>query len=341
MPEYPSTHFSKETNTTVNVPPPMPGSPADEAPATRRGRRSLWTALTLLGVAFAAVAWYQISLLQEMRASEGQRAEQQNTQWLTDAAGLRDRISAAERTITTTLPENLKQFGARLGGFDQRLNAGLEKARKATQDVAAALRGEMRASMESQELETEAKFRDMETQRQAEPDRAAILEDGCGFEPEADQRHHGSEQCGSQREAHAAGCDQRIQSRFVANCSARGFAFRRSQIFRIALVIALKSRTGKSPEIAPGDLSLTLRKSIPGSVAFTAGCTHRYDGKILWLKDQSMLQSVSFYAGKRLLRHDIVVTDMSKPSVAGYLIYPATGETAGSQIAAARLFATN
>jgi hypothetical protein len=54
------------------------------------------------------------------------------------------------------------------------------------------------------------------------------------------------------------------------------------------------------------------------------------DGKILWLRDQSVLQTVAFHAGEKGLRHDLIVTGLTEGGVAGYLIFPSVGESGGS-----------
>ena len=332
MADYPSTDFSKAPP----IPPPMPGSPQDfEAPVSRRGRRWLWTGLSLLALALAGTSWYQIGILHDLQGRDSQQTHAQDAQWLKDAAGLRDRLGAAERAIISfpsALPEEFKKVRARVDVLDQKLNTGLERARKASQEMVVALRSEIRASSDEQKRVTEAKFQALESQRQAEAVRAAQLEKNVADLNEklaSVNSNLNLVQAGVKNTQQAAEKDSVEVRREIQRTGDRiaqmaNFQNRRRERFEVV--------PGRTQEIAPGIL-LHISKIDPRFRRFHGWLQLIDDGKILWLRDESMLQTVAFYSGKNALRHDIVVTDMSKPSVAGYLIYPSVGESAGSQIA--------
>jgi hypothetical protein len=178
----------------------------------------------------------------------------------------------------------------------------------------------------------EARFRQLEEQRQAEATRSAELERNVADLNEklaAVTSDLNTVQASSKRAQQSAEKDsveirrelQRTGDRVsqVAN-----FQNRRRERFEVV--------PGREQEIAPGML-LYISKVEPRYRRFKGWLRLTETGTTLWMRDESVLQTVSFHAGKGALQHDIVVTDMSKGSVAGYLIFPANGEMAGSQLA--------
>lgn len=89
--------------------------------------------------------------------------------------------------------------------------------------------------------------------------------------------------------------------------------------------VRFEAKAGGSTEIAPGILLHVTRTNI--SHRRFHGWIHLVeDGKIIWLRDQSSLQSIPFQTGKQALRNDLIVTGLTKAGVTGYLVFPSKGE---------------
>lgn len=298
------------------VPPARhPGRIRDEEPPEPRSSRfGFWFAMICLAGALVGGALYLYPRLAEYGSQlNGLHGA---------LAGIRERMGETERRVGELSPEiesfkaNLADAGRRL---EQKLNSGMEQARKSTQDLAASLRREMLEAIGAQEKAADLRFRDLEARQQTEAMRSARLEQQV-----------------AQLNRQLAGLTQDVDDK--RNASARESEVLRNQVQqadnRLDRVSSFQDRPrerfevsrGKSERIAPG-IYLHVTRTDPRYRRYQGWLQVVNDGKIVWLRDKSVLEAVTFHAGQRNGQYDLVVTALNQGGVAGYLILPSVGES--------------
>ena len=299
-----------------------------EPPVNHRSRLPLWLAIAALAAAITGGAWYAYPRLS---AYDSQ---------LTGASGL----PSAVRTVGARVGEAERRLGdltAQIGSAQQlaasvtrrvqaQVAAGLQQARDGTRDLGIALRREMQEAIGAQEKTVTARFSELEARRQAETARAARLEHEvaqlsqrlAAVTDEVNNVRTAGVQDSQQLREQLRATDTRVER--VAS-----FNNRPRERFEIS--------RGRTQQIAPG-IFLHINRIDSRFRRYHGWLQLVDDGKILWLRDRSVLQTVAFHAGKGTLRHDLIVTAMTEGGAAGYLILPSRGEsgTAASTVAGAQ-----
>ncbi len=312
------------TFTTLNLPrepdaaqPSYPRRYRDELPPEdeRRSRFWLWFSILVLAVGLAGAAGYGLDRFErQANLLKG---------WGSDLSALRDRLKLAEDRLST-LPAQIASLRTDLAvlqkSFPQRLSTGLDQTRNSIRELGASLRREIRDTAADQRRATDARFASLEMERQAESERARQLEQQVAS---LSQRLAAVSEDLNHAQTSAALEEQRLSEQI------------RRTDGRVTEVANYNSRprdrfeaaTGKSVEIAPGFI-LHITRVDPRYRRFAGWLQLVNDqGRILWLRDQSMLQTVAFYTGENALRHDLIVTGLNSGGVSGYLVYPSKGET--------------
>jgi predicted nucleic acid-binding Zn-ribbon protein len=279
-----------------------------------------------LAAALGAAAWYG-----NTRLAGHDTLLSQLKSWPEAVAAVQQRIGDAEQRLAE-LPVAMEAIRERMAGFDRRVAIAVERAQKSTRDLGVAVRSEIEAARRdaqtaaaAQERSVEARFREAKSERDSDLARVAQLEQELariharlgGVGAELDHLRGSAARDSEQLREEIGKTDRRVTE--VAS-----FNNRTRQRFDVA--------RGKTQEIAPGIL-LHVTRTDPRFHRFH-GWIQLDDGKFVWLRDRSMLQSVSFYAGKDTLRHDLVVTALTSRGVTGYVILPRRGELEGREAGA-------
>jgi len=297
----------------------------DEPPERHRSRLPLWLVIAGLAAAMTGGAWY---VYPRLRAHDSQLIGMGGLPAALKTVG--DRVGETERRLEDVTAQigSVQQLAASVTQRVQaQVTAGLKQARDGTRDLGIALRREMQEAIGAQEKTVTARFSELEARRQAEAARAARLEQEVA---QLSQRLAAvTEDVNNVRTAGLADSQQlREQLRQTDGRVERVASFNNRPRERFEVV------RGRTQQIAPGIL-LHINRIDPRYRRYHGWLQLVDEGKILWLRDRSVLQTVAFYAGKGALRHDLIVTAMTEGGAAGYLILPSRGEsgTAASTVA--------
>jgi hypothetical protein len=289
----------------------------EEPPEPRKWRLGFWFVMICLAGALLVAGWYLYPSLEQYRSQLNGLPEAMSA--------FRTRIGETERRLGD-LPAQIESLRERAADasqrLEQKLNSGLEQARKGTRDLAVSMRREMLDAIGAQEKTVALRFKELEAQRQADAVRSAQLE----------------QQVAQLNERMATMTEEANNARTAGTRESQDL---REQIRRtdgrVAQVASFNDRPrerfelsrGKTQQISPGIL-LHINRVNPRHRRYDGWLQLVNDGKFLWLRDQSMLQTVAFYGGEKGLRHDLIVTGITEGGVAGYLILPSVGESEGA-----------
>lgn len=290
-------------------------------PEPPRSRAPLWAAVAALGVGLGATAWYANSRIGDQDGLIGELRG-----WPAAVSAVRQRVVAAEQRLAD-LPKDFDALHGRLTGLDSKVTAGLARTQKESREMGSSLRKEIasvRSGVSAQEQASAARIRELESQQQAQVTRTAQLErevarlntQVAGLRGDLN-----SASDGHARETAALRQDLQRTTGRVEQVASFGNRAR----------TRFEATPGKTVEIAPG-LLLHISKVDVRYRRFAGWLQLVNDSaRFLWLRDQSVLQTVPFYTGKQALRHDLVVTDLSPGGVTGYLIFPTQSELQAGQ----------
>jgi len=303
------------------APPPHSYERRSVRPEPPRSRTPLWIAIAALTLGLGGVGWYAKS---HMSGQDGLIGELKG--WPAAVAAVRQQLTSTERLLAE-VPKEIDALTGRVSDLDNKLTTGLAKTQQGTRDAAVSLRKEIasaRTDARAQDQASEARIRELEAQQQAQVTRTVQLEREV-----------------ANLNGKLAGMGRDLNS--VSDASVRESAKLRQDIGRtsgrVEQVASFNNRArdrfeaveGRTQEIAPG-IMLNISRVDLSHRRFDGWLQLVNDsGRFLWLRDQSMLQTVAFYTGKNALRHDLVVTDLSAGGATGYLIFPRQGELQGAE----------
>ncbi len=298
-----------------NIPPPSYSPRLADAPPARprRSRRGLWSAVAVLAVCGCGVVWYSYSRLNghDTLLSALKRVPLQLNE-------LRDRLFDAEKRLGA-LPGEITSLRTQLAATRASVGHQVEQARKSVRDVTVSVRREFQEALEARDRTADTRFRRLEAGQQSEAARAASLERELS---QLRQRLAAVTQDVTHVQNAAALDSQRLRQEV------------RSTDRRLTQVVSFsnrprerfEARKGRTYEISPG-IYFHVSHTDPGHRRFKGWLQLTEPAKILWLRDESVLQPVAFHAGKQTLRHDLVITGLTRDAVSGYLILPSLAES--------------
>jgi polyhydroxyalkanoate synthesis regulator phasin len=290
----------------------------EEPPANSSSRLSIWLAIILLAGGLAGASWYGHSKLNQ----QGGLLSQMST-WKESLSALTKRVGDIESRLQA-LPGEVADLKTHLSGLEERIATGRAEARRGVQRLGDSIRKELRDNRDSQTRMLEARIQELNAARQSDAARTAQLENRVG-------------QLNQQL---AAAVSDIAASREIATFDSRQLRQEiRQTDGRLTQVASFNDRprerfsagSGATRQIAPNIL-LHITRVDPAYRRFDGWLQLADEGKFLWIKKQGVLQTVGFHAGTRRLRHDLIVTDISRDGVSGYLILPSVGESANVTI---------
>ena len=203
--------------------------------------------------------------------------------------------------------------------------AGLEQARKGTRDLGVSLRREMSDAIGAQQKTLATRLEELEAKQQAEAARAAGLDHQV-----AQLNQRVAVLTDEMQTVRALGASESQQLR--AQIRETDGRLNRVASFNNRPRERFEASRGKTTQISSG-IYLHFTRVDPRFRRYHGWLQLVNEGKILWLRDQSVLQTVAFNTGTGTQRHDLIVTALTEGGVAGYLILPPQVESAPSSAA--------
>ena len=287
----------KRNQTTVNV------VPQHREVRELRGRTSGLTALLLvLLLAVAGLGAYGYLSLEKLSNAVSQLPSLQET-----AIALEQRLAAAEQQLASWSADR-DQMSQRVGAVEAKLNRNLQQANKHSQELTAQLHERMQAELDQRTQALEARLENLEIDRQLE--RAKV--DGVERQVAALRADTGRDL--------AVVNDAVSRNERSVNELAQQFDRQRVD-FELA--------EDRTQELAPG-ISLRVTSADVSYQRVKGWLWLLSDRRTLWVRDLQAQQALVFYLRGSDVPHELVITQVTKGGVAGYLLLPANGAASGA-----------
>lgn len=219
-----------------------------------------------------------------MNAAEAQLGEF-SSKW----SGLADRVTALDRKVTVSLSKSHQQTLALVAAAESRMNAQMDNR---TQVLDTRL-----ARVESDQAEDKARLAQAEDQMHQE---VAGLRQEMGGNRDSTAR----DLAGLRRQVDQGQNDVRALNQQVARQRVDFEATRNTAV-----------------ELAPG-VTLTVLKTNVSYQRFEGYLSLTQEGRTLWLRNAGLRQGLSFYSKEDDRPYALVVTNVNRNGVVGYLLVP-------------------
>lgn len=256
---------------------------------------------------------------QESRALLGRIPAMQ--QWL---ASLSSRMDDVDRRlgIWTSERDGLKE---RMAKLETRLQGNIQLARRAALEAASQAGVRLQAEMDQRTQETRARIDQIESAQQSEEARLARLQEEI-----IGVRHDMNRQMALARQENArelSGFSRRFADLSAqVNHSRSDWEALAQQVDRRR--IDFEANKGRSQEIAPG-VSLHVTHTDTSFRRFDGWIWLSADRRALWVRGQGVQQPIVFYSKRDGPPDDVVITNITKKGVAGYVLIPRDPSGAG------------
>jgi predicted nucleic acid-binding Zn-ribbon protein len=285
-----------------------------------RRTRVLWGIVIVLVLGVAAFSWYGSPLLKEHRALLGNMpalqstlnkvnsrvmgTEHQITEWANERAGLSDRMSKIEQSVSSNLKtvrnetrlmgQQIKsETGQSLQALQNRVT-GVESIQREHSEEVARLRNEL--SGVRQEL-------------------ASVREDNVR---QANQLNSQIEQVRESTRSDLSGLDRRLNSNQTA-VSALGHQVARKRI-------DFELQNGHTQQITDG-IYLTVKKTDVQRQQVDGWVQISSDGRFVWLRGQGAQNPIDFSSRSDARSDQLVFTQIGRDTASGYILVPITSNT--------------
>jgi flagellar basal body-associated protein FliL len=273
-------------------------------PEHRNQSNSSWVFIIVLAVALGALACVGYFAVKNKNL--------QIAQLFGDRATLNtlgQRVDTAENTLrdVTGRWEGLAQ---RVTTLDGKVSRNLQQTRKYAETLTAQLHQQIRAEIEARTSVLDARLRQVESEQTAQRAQLARVEGDLRQEITSAREETGRD---------LSGVHQQVEN------NARNLDSLSQQLNpeRVDFEVA----KGRTTELVPG-ISLQISGTNNRYQRFRGSLWLLQDHRTLWLRDESVHQSVRFYHKESREPYELVVTDVTKHSVIGYLLVPARQQPA-------------
>jgi hypothetical protein len=271
--------------------------------------KARWVFIILLTVALGALVCFGYLALKKRNIQISQLFGDQ-----TRINSLGQRVDAAEGKLRdlTSGWEGIAQRVTALEGFQGKVSRDLQQTRKYAQGLTERLHQQVGAELEARTSVLDARLRQVESEQTAQRSQLAQVEDSFHQEIASAREEAGRDLSSAHREAED-------NARNLATLSQR--LDRERVDFEVA--------KGRATELVPG-ISLQINGTNNVYQHFRGSLWLLQDHRTMWLRDESVHQPVRFYHREGGEPYELVVTDVTKHSVIGYLLVPKGQEAAVS-----------
>lgn len=270
---------------------------------------ALWTAVVIVAAALGALVYYgyRVAKTQDIRITEifGNQSAV-NT--------LKQRADAAEGKLQG-LAGDWQGMTQRITKVEGTVAADARETRRYAENLTQRLHQQMTAEMDERTATLNAKLQQMESEQAAQRAQVAQLESNLKQEISAARDENGRALSG-------------VRQQEEANAHDVGALSQRLDRQRIDFELA----KGQTKELAPG-ISLQIRGTNVAHQRYHGALTLAQGNRKVWLRDQSADEPVRFIHSEGEAPYELVVKEVTKKSVAGYLLTPVKPDSAAAALA--------
>jgi hypothetical protein len=279
----------------------------------RRGQsKTLWVFVAILAAALGTLAYYGYQMVKSQDSRITQLFGSQGT-----LTTLGQRADAAEAKLHD-LADNWQGMGQRMAKLEGRVAADVKQTRIYAENLTQQLHQQMIAEMDARTSTLDARLRQVESEQADQRTQMARVESNLKQDISAVREENGSDLSGVRQQ-------EESNAREVSAISQK---LDRDRIdFELA--------KGQTKELVPG-ISLRIRGMNPAYQRYHGALWLLQDHRTVWLRDQSVHEPVRFFHKNGGEPYELVVTDVTKKAVVGYLLAPVKPDGAAGALVGQR-----
>jgi len=270
--------------------------------------KTLWASFVVLAAALGALAYYGYHMVKNQDAQITQLFGSQGT-----LSTLGQRVDAAESKLQD-LAGDWQGMGQRVTKLEGRVAADVKQTRAYAEKLTQQLHQQMTAEMDARTSTLDARLRQVESEQAAQQAQMAQAEANLKQDISAVREENG-------RDLSSVRQQEEINSRDFSALS------RKLDRERIDFELA----KGQTKELLPG-ISLRIRGMDPAYQRYHGALWLLQDHRTVWLRDQSVHEPVRFFHKDGGEPYELVVTDVTRKAVVGYLLAPAKPDAAAGAL---------
>ncbi len=274
----------------------------------QRKSGALWVTVVLLAAVVGAFVYYGYHTLKTQDLRITQVFGNQGT-----LSTLGQRADAAEAKLHD-LAGDWQGMGQRVTKLEGRVAADVKETRRYAETLTQQLHQQMTAEMDSRTSTLDARLRQVESEQADQRAQVAQVETNLKQDISAAREENGRNLSVVQQQEET---------------NARGVNAISQKLERERIDFELAK--GQTKELIPG-VTLRIRGVNPAYQRYHGALWLLQDHRTVWLKDQSVHEPVRFFHKDGGEPYELVVTDVTKKAVAGYLLAPVKPEAAAAAL---------
>jgi hypothetical protein len=282
--------------------------PEDYENPGREKSAALWVIVVILAVVLGALVYYAYRTVKTQDIRITQNFGNQGT-----LSTLGERADAAE-TKLHDLAGDWQGMGQRVTKLQGRVAADIKETRMYAETLTQQLHQQMTAEMESRTSTLDARLRQVESEQADQRAQMAQVEANLKQDISAVREENGRDLTGVRQQEET---------------NARGVSAISQKLERERIDFELAK--GQTKELVPG-ISLRIRGMNPAYQRYHGALWLLQDHRTVWLRDQSVHEPVRFFHKDGGEPYELVVTDVTKNAVVGYLLSPVKPGTAAAAL---------
>jgi chaperonin cofactor prefoldin len=274
--------------------------------------KTLWGLVVLLAVGLGALAYHGYHMVKNQDAQITQLFGSQGT-----LSTLGQRADAAESKLHD-LAGGWQDVGQRVTKLEGRVAADARETRRYADTLMQQLHQQMTAEMDARTSTLDARLRQVESEQADQHAQMAQVEANLKQEISTVREENGRDLSGVRQQGETNARD----------VNALSHKFDQERIdFELA--------KGQNKELLPG-IELRIRGMNPAYQRYHGALWLLQDRRTVWLRDQSVHEPVRFFHKDGGGPYELVVTDVTKKAVVGYLLAPVKSEAAAGALVGQR-----
>ena len=259
---------------------------------------ALWMIVAILTAVLGALVYYGYRTVKTQNIRITEMFGRQGT------AGTFDQRTEATESKLHDLTGVWQGVGQRVTTLEGKVAADAKSTRRYAETLTQQLHQQITVEMDARTSALDARLRQVESEEAAQRAQLAQVEANLKQEISAAQEANGRDLSGMRQQEEA-------------NARDVGALYQKLDHQRIDFELG----KGQTKELVPG-ISLQIRGVNTAHERYHGALSLLNDHRTVWLRDQSAHQPVRFFPTAGGEPYDLVVTDISKKSVSGYLLAP-------------------